>query len=396
MTDAATAADLSEEGLLAKAREQTGLSDFGDDAFRAGLRVLIETYERAGLSAGGRRRTRRRLLQLLGTRLRLEASFARHPEVRGRAIASPMYLTGLPRTGTSALFNLLGRDPAARPLLTWEGMCPDPLDPAVLKKFGIELGPDAPDPRIEAVRAGIERDRQRNPDFDKIHVARADGPEECVLLLAYTFCDVQMGIEPLLPPYDEWFQAQDLRASYAYYADLLRLLDWQRPGERWLLKSPAHLWAIDVLLEMFPDACILQTHRDPLEILPSYCSMIASLMEIREVVDPKQLGPAVLEFLARMLERGLAARDRSAPERFVDVDYRDFVSAPLETAERIYQAFGLELGPDTRAVMERHLSENPQNRHGAHRYSLEEYGLSAEAVRDRLAEYIERFGLSGS
>jgi hypothetical protein len=396
MTDAATAADLSEEGLLAKAREQTGLSDFGDDAFRAGLRVLIETYERAGLSAGGRRRTRRRLLQLLGTRLRLEASFARHPEVRDRAITSPMYLTGLPRTGTSALFNLLGRDPAARPLLTWEGMCPDPLDPAVLKKFGIELGPDAPDPRIEAVRAGIERDRQRNPDFDKIHVARADGPEECVLLLAYTFCDVQMGIEPLLPPYDEWFQAQDLRSSYTYYADLLRLLDWQRPGERWLLKSPAHLWAIDVLLEMFPDACILQTHRDPLEILPSYCSMIASLMEIREVVDPKQLGPAVLEFLARMLERGLAARDRSAPERFVDVDYRDFVSAPLETAERIYQAFGLELGPDTRAVMERHLSENPQNRHGAHRYSLEEYGLSAEAVRDRLAEYIERFGLSGS
>jgi hypothetical protein len=396
MTDAATAADLSEEGLLAKAREQTGLSDFGDDAFRAGLRVLIETYDRAGLSAGGRRRTRRRLLQLLGTRLRLEASFARHPEVRDRAITGPMYLTGLPRTGTSALFNLLGRDPAARPLLTWEGMCPDPLDPAVLKKFGIELGPDAPDPRIEAVRAGIERDRQRNPDFDKIHVARADGPEECVLLLAYTFCDVQMGIEPLLPPYDEWFQAQDLRSSYTYYADLLRLLDWQRPGERWLLKSPAHLWAIDVLLEMFPDACILQTHRDPLEILPSYCSMIASLMEIREVVDPKQLGPAVLEFLARMLERGLAARDRSAPERFVDVDYRDFVSAPLETAERIYQAFGLELGPDTRAVMERHLSENPQNRHGAHRYSLEEYGLSAEAVRDRLAEYIERFGLSGS
>jgi hypothetical protein len=397
MTGATTHVDLSEEALLADARQQTGLSDFGDDGFRAGLRVLIETYERAGLSAGGRKRTRRRLVQLLGTRLRIEAGLRRHPEIRSRAITSPMYLTGLPRTGTSALFNLLGRDPAARPLLTWEGMCPDPLDPALLAKFGIEaIGPDQPDPRLEAVRAGIERDRQRNPDFDKIHVARADGPEECVLLLAYTFCDVQMGIEPLLPPYAEWFQAQDLRRSYAYYADLLRMLDWQRPGERWLLKSPAHLWAIDVLLEMFPDACILQTHRDPLEILPSYCSMIASLMEIREVVDPKELGPAVLEFLARMLERGLAARDQSRPERFVDVDYRDFVRAPLETAERIYQAFGLELEPGTRAIMERHLSENPQNKHGAHRYSLEEYGLSAETVRTRLAGYIERFGLPGS
>jgi hypothetical protein len=124
--------------------------------------------------------------------------------------------------------------------------------------------------------------------------------------------------------------------------------------------------------------------------------MIAALMEIRETFDPKELGPAVLEFLARMLERGLEARDHSAPARFCDVDYRDFVSAPLETAERIYDAFGLELGANARSAMERHLAENPQNKHGAHRYSLEEYGLSAEAVRTRLAQYIERFGLPGS
>jgi hypothetical protein len=389
-TPVETPVDLGEESLLAAAREQTKLSDFGDDAFHEGLRVLIETYESAGLSPSGRKRTRRRLVQLLATRLRIEEALRHHPEVHDRPITSPMYLTGLPRTGTSALFNLLARDPAARPLLTWEGMCPDPLPREFLERLG-----DQPDPRLEAVRAGIERDRQKNPEFDKIHVSRADGPEECVLLLAYTFCDVQMGIEPLLPPYDAWFQAQDLRGSYAYYADLLRMLDWQRPGERWLLKSPAHLWALDVLLEMFPDACILQTHRDPLEILPSYCSMIAALMGIRAGFDPKELGPAVLEFLARMLERGLAVRDRSAPGRFCDVDYRDFVAAPLETAERIYDAFGIELNATTRGHMERHLAENPQNKHGAHRYSLEGYGLSAEAVRTRLAGYIERFDLPG-
>ncbi len=391
MTDAtAPEKPFTEEALLAKARERARLDDFGDEGFREGLRVMLETYERAGLSPSGRKRTRRRLLQLLETRLRIEAALDRHPEVRTRSIVSPVYLTGLPRTGTSALFNLLGCDPAARPLLTWEGMCPDPLPPEFLAKLG-----DRPDPRLEAVRAGIERDRQRNPAFDKIHVSRADGPEECVLLLAYTFCDVQLGIEPLLPPYDDWFQAQDLRASYAYYADLLRMLDWQRPGERWLLKSPAHLWALDVLLEMFPDACIVQTHRDPLEILPSYCSMMAALMGIRADFDPKELGPTVLEFLARMLERGLAVRDRSDPGRFCDVDYRDFVSAPLETAERIYAAFGLELSPDTRERMVRHLDEHPQNKHGAHRYTLEEYGLSAERVRSRLASYIERFRLPG-
>lgn len=384
--------DLSEEALLAEARERTGLSDFGDERFREGLRVLLETYERAGLSSSGSKRTRGRLLQLLQTRLRIEAALRRHPEIRQRAIRSPMYLTGLPRTGTSALFNLLATDPAARPLLTWEGMCPDPLDPAIRER----LGPDQPDPRLEAVRAAVERDRQRDPDFDRIHFARADGPEECVLLLAYTFCDVQMGIEPLLSPYREWFQAQDLHASYAYYADLLRLLDWQRPGERWLLKSPAHLWALDVLLETFPDACIVWTHRDPLEILPSYCSMVAALMGIREARDPKQLGPVVLEYLARSLERGLAARTRCPAERFLDVDYRDLVSEPLATAERIYRSFGLELGAAARTALERHAGENPQHKHGTHRYSLEEYGLSAEAVRARLAAYVERFGLPGS
>lgn len=370
---------MNELELLAAAQRQAGLSDFGDPRFREGLALLVETYERAGLSERGRKRTERRLVQLLATRLRIEAGWRRHPEIRTRAIYSPVYLTGLPRTGTSALFNLLGADPAARPLLTWEGMCPDPWE-----------GP-GPDPRFEAVRAAVERDRERNPDFDKIHYARADGPEECVLLLAYTFCDVQLGIEPLLSPHREWFPKQDLRPSYAYYADLLRMLDWQRPGERWLLKSPAHLWALDVLLETFPDACIVMTHRDPCEILPSYCSMLASLMSIRESFDPEQLGPTVLEYLAQSLERGLATRERLDPRRFFDVDYRAFVAAPLDTAQRTYEAFGL--GAPPLDAMRRHVEENPQAKHGAHRYSLEEYGLTREAVRSRLAGYVERFGI---
>jgi hypothetical protein len=379
------APDLSEEGLLAEARARTGLSDFGDPCFREGLRVLLDTYEGAGLSPGGRKRTRRRLLQLLATRLRVEAGWRRHPEIRARAIRRPVYLTGLPRTGTSALFNLLAVDPSARALLTWEGMNPDPPE---------GLAPGETDPRLLAVRAAVARDRARNPDFDRIHYARAEGPEECVLLLAYTFCDVQLGIEPLLSPYREWFPAQDLRAAYAYYADLLRMLDWQRPGERWLLKSPAHLWALDVLLELFPDACLVWTHRDPLEILPSYCSMMAALMSIRGSLDPKTLGPAVLDYLARKLERGLASRDRLPPDRFLDVDYRAFLAAPLETAERIHAHFGLPLSAATVRAMRRHAEENARGRHGSHRYSLEEFGLRAAGVRERLGGYVERFGLA--
>ncbi len=375
--------DFSEAAMLEAARQATGLDDFGDPGFREGLRVLLATYdETAGFNAKGRRRFQRRLLQLLSQRLKIEAAFSRHPEVRERRIAGPMYLTGLPRTGTSALFNLLGMDPAARPLLLWEGIFPDPLE---------DLAPGQTDPRLAALRAHYQRGRETNPDFTKIHFADADTPEECVMLLAHTFCDVQMGIEPLMEPYASWFQKQDLRASYAYYHDLLKLLDWQRPGDRWLLKSPAHLWALDILVEMFPDTCIILTHRNPLEILPSYCSMMASLMVAREALDPHELGPTVLEYLARSLTRALAARDRSDPKRFLDVDYRSFVADPMSSIERIYGHFGLELSPESEAGMRGHVRDNPRGKHGAHRYGLSEYGLTPEAVIGRLAPYIERF-----
>jgi hypothetical protein len=377
--------DLSEDGLLADARESTGLDDFGDESFREGLRVLLETYETtANLSEGGRKRTQRRLLMLLTTRLRIQAAFARHPEIREIEIRRPLYVTGLPRSGTSALFNLLAEDPRHRPLLLWEGLFPDPLE---------NLAPGQEDPRLEAVRAFNEADRKRNPDFDKIHYVTADMPEECVMLQAHAFCDVQLGIETLMEPYASWFQQQDLRPAYAYYADLLRMLQWQRPGERWLLKSPAHLWALDILTEMFPDVGIVWTHRDPVPLLASYSSMMAMMMNVRESFDPKALGPTVLEYLARKVEHALEARERADASRFVDVDYREFLADPLKTARGIYEAFDLELPAGAAAALRQHVEGNPQNRHGKHSYSLEEYGLTREAVRERLSAYLERFAL---
>jgi len=211
--------------------------------------------------------------------------------------------------------------------------------------------------------------------------------------LAHTFRDVQIGIEPLMSPYREWFEAQDLRPSYAYYRDLLKLLDWQRPGRRWLLKSPAHLWALDVLVELFPDCCIVQTHRDPLEILASYCSMMAALMSIRETYDKAELGRAVLDHLAAALSRGMRARDAADPARFIDVDYRLFLRDPMATAERIYSHFELPLEGRVADAMRAHIAANPQSKHGRHAYSLAEYGLDAETVRARFAHYTSRFGL---
>lgn len=377
--------ELGLEGLLADARAATGLERFGEPDPREGLAVLLETYERAGLRPGGRKRTRGRILQLLCNRLRVQRAFEQHPEIRRIPIRSPMVLTGLPRTGTSALFNLLAVDSAARPLLTWEGMFPDPLDRP--------LAPGEEDPRRAGLREYYARQRAKNAEFDKIHFVDADTPEECVLLLAHAFCDVQVGIEPLMSPYREWFESRDLQPAYGYYRDLLRLLDWQRPGKRWLLKSPAHLWALDVLVETFPDCCIVQTHRDPVEILPSYCSMMMALMTIREEVDKHALGRAVLDHLSTALERGLRAREAIDPARFLDVDYRLFLQKPLAVAERIYTHFDLPFTAATREAIRCHIAAHPQAKHGRHEYSLEEYGLTAEVVSERFSAYVTRFEL---
>ena len=377
---AVAGADFSVAAILDEARRETGLGDFGDPGFREGLAVMLETYERtARFDARGVADHRRRVLTLLCARLRVVDALRRHPEVRRRAIRTPLFVTGLPRTGTSALFQLLAADPAARPLLTWEAIHPYPLE---------DLRPGDPDPR-----RGAAGSLWIDGGFENIHHVGPDLPEECVLLLSQDFCDPQMGIEVLMEPFASWFQAQDLRRTYAYYADLLRLLDWQRPGERWLLKSPVHLWALDVLIETFPDACIVLSHREPLECVASYCSMIAFLMRDREAFDASTLGPAVLEYLARSLERALAVRESADPRRFVDVDYRDLLADPIAEVERIYGRFGLPLGDGARAAMLRHLRENPKDKHGAHAYRLEDYGLTPEGVRERLAAYLGRFGL---
>jgi Sulfotransferase family len=378
--------DLSESALMAEAKAKTGLADFGGDDFREGLAVLLQTYDTtARLSPAGRKIARRRILELLTNRLFIQSTLAKYPAIKERPIRRPMYLTGLPRTGTSALFNLLAIDEANRPLRYWEGCYPYPIE-------GVPSG--EPDPRLVALRQSLERMRQKDPEFAKIHEVTADGPEECVQLLAHTLGGVQLGVEPLISPYREWFEKQDLRGPYAYYADLLRMLDWQRPGERWLLKSPAHLWALDVLLSMFPDACIIQTHRDPAQIIGSYCSMVAMLMRGSESVDRIELGPTVLEYLARSVERAMEAREKLGPARFVDVGYRQFVKDPIGTVERIYDAFKLELTPRMVDAMRKHVAAHPQNKHGAHTYTLADYGLTAKMVTARMARYIERFDVA--
>lgn len=372
------------EVVLEEARKQAGLSDFGPDDFADALDVLLRTYELHHTTAKGRKKAYRRVIGLLATRLRVQEALRKFPEIKERSIHQPMVLTGLPRSGTSALFNLLGTDPAARALLLWETQFPDPME-------GME--PGAPDPRRTAIEAYYKKARETNPEFTKVHFASADTPEECVLLHAYSLNGVHIGTEPMFEPYRSWYPKQDLHDMYDYYRTLLQMLDWQRPGERWLLKAPAHMWAIDCLIDTFPDVSIVWSHRDPRVCMASMCSMTHLLMEGQVEISKEELGPLVMDFYATSLERGLEMRDRSNPARFIDVRYDDFVTDSLGVVESIYEHFGMPIDPAARTSFEDHVAANQKGRHGQHEYQLDDWGLTNEDVISRFAPYIDRFGI---
>jgi len=371
--------------LLQEAQQKTGFTNFGDDDFKAGLKVLLETYDHNGFTEKGRYKNRKRVLDLLCARLRIENAFTLHPEIRdpnnhALDIKAPMFLTGLPRTGTSALLNLLAVDPATRPLYMWEGFNPEPVE-------GLPKG--APDPRYTAMKAW-EQENAKDAKFKKIHSTSVDTPEECIHLLNHTFCDVQYGAETMMEPYGSWFQQQDLHKSYHYHADLLRMLQWQRPGERWLLKTPGHLWALDILIEEFPGCSIIITHRNPLECVTSYASMMAALMINREF-DKRELGPVVMEYLARKMEKAIAIRKKTDPARFIDIQFEDFIEQPLQTANRIYDHFHMPMSSDVTQRMKNYADAHPMGQHGKHEYQLDEYGLSADQILKRFEFYIREY-----
>jgi hypothetical protein len=379
--DAPEGADpLDLEDILAEARRSAGLEDFGDDDFREGLSVLLETYRTNGYRDSAYRQLRGRIVGLLAERLRIEDAWAQHPEIRDVPIVGPMLLTGLPRTGTSALLNLLARDPAMRPMELWEGMNPAPLP---------GRPPKEEDPRYTGLKEFLDHLYTENPEFGAIHHTTADTPEECIHLLNHTFSDVQFGVEVLMEPYGSWFQTQDHAPSYRYYADILRMLQWQRPGERFLLKTPAHLWALDILVDLFPDCSIIITHREPVECVTSYASMMEAMMEGRDF-ERHELGPVVMEYLAAKMDHALACREHIDPARIIDVEYADFIADPVSTARAIYDHFGLPVSQDLEQAWEAHVAAHPQGEHGEHEYTLEQYGLTEAAIRDRFATYLSR------
>ncbi len=375
---------LEAEDLLAAARRATGLDDFGDPWFREPLDVLLRSLEdEAALHPFGRAVMRGRLAGMLANRLRVEAVVRAHPEIERIPIARPIVIAGLQRTGTTLLHRLLAADPRARSLAAWEALHPAPLDGE---------GRHGSRRRRRAARMSERGLRWISPQFFAVHPVEADAPEEDVLLLDHCFTSQAPEATLHVPGYASWLERRDLVPAYRYLARLLRVLLWQRPGAHWVLKTPHHMEYLAELFEVFPDALVVQTHRDPHATTGSFCSMVAHGRGIfSDRVDPREVGRHWLRKVRRMIDRSLAVRDARDGRSFVDVSYYDLVADPLGEVRRIYDAAGLELTAEAVRAMTALLAHQKQDKHGRHVYRTRDFGLSQALVEETFADYRSRF-----
>jgi hypothetical protein len=368
------------EDLHASASKITGLGDFGDDPYADGLEVLLESYARdAGLTPVGNKMMRAFLRGALAGRLLSQAAWQRHPEHAGVRIERPIFVTGLPRTGTTALHRLLTADPAHQGLEVWLAEVPQPRPPRETW---------ASDPLFQAIQSGYEQHHVEHPEFMGVHYMSAGMVEECWQLLRQSMRSISFECLAHLPAYSAWLDAQDWTPAYQRHRRNLQLIGLPDADRRWVLKNPSHLFALDALMEVYPDALVIQTHRSPRTAMASMCSLAAHASAgWSEVFTGEVLGRDQLELWSGGLRRFSAERAKHDPSQFLDVQYDDFVRDPLGTVEAVYTYFDLPLDdPARRAMTDLQNESHSGAARPSHRYTLSDFGLTVEEIDERFAD----------
>jgi hypothetical protein len=369
------------ETLLAEAMEATGLSDFGPGDFREGLDVLLESLARdAGLSPATDDEVLGAFRRRLVNRLEVEAWYREHPEIADLPVRGPVDVMGLPRTGTTALGNMLSLDPQFRGLRGWEQRqpCPPPT-----------LEGEATDPR----RLEMARENEAlPPELKAMHIYELDATMEDTDLLGMAF----HGQQYTLPVYGyhAWWRDADSTATFDYHRRVVKLLQSRRPPDLWLFKAPHHKFHLEAIVAAYPDVRFVMTHRDPTKVVPSYSSIVSSIFPAADGErDMHRVGREVSEHLRIGMEHAIAARARIGEDRFVDVHHRELVADPMGTVRRVYDALGFGLTPQVGKALLDWQDANRSGAHGAHRYTAEQFGLSTAQLRSDYAFYIEHFDI---
>ncbi|MFT5695624.1 MAG: hypothetical protein ACI9QQ_001603 [Myxococcota bacterium] len=389
---------LKAQDLLDTAMSSTGLSDFSGDDWRDHFEVLVRALdEESDLHLIGRIMARTELLRSLRNRLLLAQRWAEQPEILDEEIEAPVFIIGSPRSGTSILHELMAQDTASRAPLLWE--MNHPME--AINGDAVEAVAEAAD-KLHLFWQDVQ------PEYETMHANSGHLPNECIFITMHEFLSDHWGGNHNVPSYDKYLQRSDQRSAYRYHKRFLQTLQHQsksgagnasaqrNPSKRWLLKAPSHLFQMKVLFDVYPDARIVRTHRDPLKTLASSLSLMGTLKWMRcNNVDMSRV-PGQLAFgYAYIYQKEMEQRKTGAlPDaQFVDVCFDDIVKNPARTIDGVYEKLGWQLGDKTRDQMTDYAANKPKGSRGAHAYTLEDSGLDAKEERERYAFYIDQYGI---
>jgi hypothetical protein len=381
---------LDTQQLIEAAVEHAALDDFGEDDYLEPLERLVDALNReARMNEFGEIRARMTIGSGLSNRLRIQHYLKAHPAIEKEVVARPVFIVGLPRTGTTALHHLLNQDTANRTLQLWEAQ--DPVPPPETASY-------TTDPRIARRREGVALTEQFLPGFLATHLLDAQEPDECYMLLNRNFMSVEYSAMFHIPTFANWLYPNICRrGSYAYHKLQLQLLQSRHPGA-WVLKAPFHQLGLPDILRHYPDAIIVQTHRSPMSFVASGCSFSELLRRSgSDHIDRDEIGRDWMDMLAiytRTFEADRARLEPQFPGQFLDIDHDAFVADPWPALEAIYRLRKIALSERGRSAMALWLQQHPRGKHGKHEYRLADYGITRAEVAELFDQYVQRYGLT--
>ncbi|MBS0474260.1 MAG: sulfotransferase [Proteobacteria bacterium] len=374
------------DALLAAARERTGLSDFGDTWwFEPMDRYIAAANAEGKLTPEGFAGQSEAIVKGLASRLRMVDDIARHPEIRDEKVEVAAVILGLPRTGSTIFHRLLASAPGMTAIRWYEAQNYAPLP-------GDE--PGNPVGRRAYAQAMIDGWLSLSPELASIHPLDPEAPDEEIIILGQLFITTMVEGMTFVPSFASWLDSYDQSRGYADLKTILQYLQWQDPtrrGTKWILKSPSNLPYTEVIADAFPEAALVMTHRDPLDVVPSYVSMEAALYKLNSVHSDAEVGGFWFPRLAGWMRRFEAARARIGEDRFIDIDYREVAKEPLKQAERVLARIGVPMDQTIESALAEFMAGNKREQRPMHDYSLERFGLDEQAIRDAFASYRARY-----
>ncbi len=378
---------ITTESLLAQAKEQTGLDDFGELPFRDALEKLVtSTTSEANLHERGAATFAGSLVGYLSNRLKIVDYLKRNPELLERPVEKSMFVFGLPRTGTTLTINLLASDPERRAYTRWEALNSVPPAPASDYEN---------DPRFIAEKQRIEMSIKYMPHLSAIHHEDADSPSECQFAMALSFCSQVFDSMLDIPSYHQWFLHEaDYEPAFRFQKMQFQVMQ-ANTGGRWTLKNPWHPLYLDALTKVYPDAQLVMTHRDPLQVVGSACSLCATVRPIySETVDGRRIADTLMDTFDAMISRQAEYRAKHGDDAIFDIDYAEQVADPIGQMKKLYAHFDEPFTEDTEAAMTACMTENPKGKFGKHSYTLEQFGVTEDEVKERYKDYREQYGFA--